>query len=612
MTWHFTPYLLPLLLAAAISIGLVVYGWGRRTTTGAPLFLLLMFAIAEWSVGYMLELGTPAMADKIFWAKTEYLGIVTIPAAWLAFALQYSNPSRWQAIRRRVVPLLALIPTITVILVWTNEAHGLIWKAIALDTSGPFVALSLSYGIWFWVNLGSAYLMVLAGTVILLAMVFRSSHLYRQQGIAIIVAVVIPWIGNAFYILRLEPVPNLDLTPFAFTLSGMALAWAIFRLHLFHIVPIALRAVFDSMNDGVIVLDQENRVVEINPRAREIIGVQNDVIGQTAASVLARWPRLVERFQHVMRTRTELTLSQNGESRHYSLRISPLRNERGRISGRLLVFRDITERKHAEQELVQAKEAAEAANRAKSTFLANISHELRTPLTVIIGYSEMLQEDAHELGYADFVPPLETIQTSGNHLLNIINDILDLSKIEAGQVEMTIVTFDVTQLTHDTLTIARTLIDRNDNVLIAHLADDLGQMRSDLTKVRQILLNILSNAAKFTEQGTITFRAERVALNGEDWLHFTITDTGIGITREQMERLFHPFMQADSSTTRKYGGTGLGLAISRRFCNLLGGDITAYSEAGQGTTFTIALPAAIPARTHFEATEENHGKTTIG
>ncbi len=611
MDWQFTPYLLPLLAAAAISIGLVVYGWGRRTTTGATPFLLLMLAIAEWSVGYVLELGAPAIAEKIFWAKAEYLGIVTLPVAWLVFALQYSDLTRWQRIRRRAIPLLSLIPAITVLLVWTNEAHGLIWKRITLDTSGPFVALSLTYGMWFWVNLAAAYLMLLGGTVILLRMVFRSPHLYRQQGIAIIVAVVIPWLSNALYILRLEPVPNLDLTPFAFTLSGVALAWAIFRLHLFRIVPIALRAVFNSMSDGVIVLDQENRVVEINPAAQEIIGVQSDVIGQTAASVLIRWPHLVERYREVMQTRTELVLQQNGESRHYSLRISPLRNERGRISGRLLVFRDITERKRAEQELIHAKEAAEAANRAKSTFLANMSHELRTPLTVIIGYSEMLQEDARELGYTSFIPSLETIQTSGNHLLNIINDILDLSKIEAGQVEMDIATFDVAQLAHDTLTIARTLIDRNHNTLTVHLSDNLGKMHSDMTKVRQILLNLFSNAAKFTEHGTITFRVERVALNDEDWLRFTVADTGIGMTPEQMERLFRPFTQADSSTTRKYGGTGLGLAISRRFCRLLGGDITAHSKAGQGTTFIVTLPASISAGTYRKA-EEHDGKVTTG
>ena len=263
-------------------------------------------------------------------------------------------------------------------------------------------------------------------------------------------------------------------------------------------------------------------------------------------------------------------------------------------------------------QLAAAKEAAEEANRTKSQFLANMSHELRTPMNAIIGYSEMLQEEAADLDQKGFIPDLQKIHGAGKHLLGLINDILDLSKVEAGKMTLFLEDFDVEKLVGEVAATVQPLIEKNGNTLEIECPADIGTMRADVTKLRQTLFNLLSNASKFTEHGVIRMKVDRVVsdqysvssegLGSGDvplptancrLLTFRVTDTGIGMTPEQIGRLFQAFTQADASTTRKYGGTGLGLAISRKFCQLMGGDITVASEFGVGTTFTVTLPATV-------------------
>ncbi len=259
-------------------------------------------------------------------------------------------------------------------------------------------------------------------------------------------------------------------------------------------------------------------------------------------------------------------------------------------------LQDITEHVQAEEALQRAKEEAEVANQTKSAFLANMSHELRTPLNAIIGYSEMLTEVAEDEGQQECIDDLKKITDAGNHLLTLINDVLDLSKIEAGKVELEYRIFDIRDVLKDAVSMVQPAIEKNGNSIEVNCSEQLDEMCSDVIRVRQVLFNLLSNAAKFTENGKVVLNVENETADDGDWVVFRVSDTGIGMNPVQKSILFEDFTQAESSTTRKYGGTGLGLSISRRFCRLMGGDIEVESELGKGSTFTFWLKSNMEER----------------
>ena len=349
----------------------------------------------------------------------------------------------------------------------------------------------------------------------------------------------------------------------------------------------ARQAILDNAVDGIFTFNEHGTIRSFNRAAERIFGYEADgIVGRSVTLLVPDGDGLTTSGQREVTGRR-----QDGTSFPMDLGIGEVRQDGNRLL--IGMARDITERKRAEEELLGAKEVAEGANRAKSTFLANMSHELRTPLNAIIGYSEMLAEEARDSGNDEYVADLEKIRRAGSHLLELINSVLDLSKIEAGKMDLYLETFDLATMLRDVTATIQPLIQQKSNRLVVEAAEDLGEMHADVTKVRQTLFNLLSNASKFTETGTITLRVVRETVHDVAWISFAVSDTGIGMNAEQLGKLFQAFTQADVSTTRKYGGTGLGLVITRRFCQMMGGDITVDSTEGVGTTFTMKLPARV-------------------
>ena len=344
--------------------------------------------------------------------------------------------------------------------------------------------------------------------------------------------------------------------------------------------------------------DLDGTLIFVNPVWAQTLDYEPaDMIGRHFATFLtpatqASFGAYIARVRQEHTTDDVLALrTRHGEERCWMYR-SSLYAEVGKPPYVLGHAQDITEHRQAEALRVE-KEAAEAANRTKSQFLAQMSHELRTPLNAIIGYSEMLQEEAEDAGQTDCVPDLRKIQAAGKHLLALINDILDLAKIEAGRMDLYLETFAVSEVVQDVVSTVQPLVEKNTNTLHVQLDETAGTLHADMTKVRQILFNLLSNACKFTKAGSITLAVTRQTDAATDWLQCRVMDTGIGMTPAQMAKLFQEFAQADASTQRHFGGTGLGLALSRRLSQMMGGDITVESKPGRGSVFTVRLPTHV-------------------
>ncbi len=584
----FSSSLIPLIVGALTSAILAVYIWLHRRAAGATLLAIMMALLFFWSATYIMELAATTFEIKILWKNVSFIFIAFTPLAWLAFSVEYTGSQAWLPSSR--LKLLLLIPISTLIVIFTPALNSWFWVSQELVREGSFLLIHREYGWWYWnIHAIYSYVSMLLGAALLVRALLKWPKQYRGQMIWTLFAISIPWVANIITIFKLLPI-YIDLTPFAFAITGLGLTFAVVRHRMLELVPIAREAVIEGMDDGVMMLDLFNRVVDINPSASKMIAFNGEIIGKDVAQVLARWTQLVEKYKTLAQSKDEVLLERENARRWFEFSRTPLADKKSNLIGSVIVVRDITQLKETQETLQQARDAAEAANRSKSVFLASMSHEIRTPMNAVMGMSGLLLDTPLTAEQREFA---ETIRSSSDSLLTIINEILDFSKIEAGRLDIEHQPFDLRECIESAFDLV-TPQASDKGLELAYIVDPLAPeaIYGDVTRLRQTFVNLLSNAVKFTEKGEIVMEVK----NADDLLYFSVKDTGIGIPQDRMDRLFRSFSQVDSSTTRKYGGTGLGLVISKRLAEMMGGSMWAESELGKGSTFhfTIKREASAP------------------
>jgi PAS domain S-box-containing protein len=382
-------------------------------------------------------------------------------------------------------------------------------------------------------------------------------------------------------------------------LTGLAMGWGIFRFRLLDIVPVARDTIIESMSDGVIVLDSQDRIVDLNPVAEGIIGrTASEVVGQPAGEILSRWPDLVERYRSVPETHTEIAVGEGVVQRYFDLRISPLRDWRRHLVGRLIVLRDITQRKEIEGELQKAKETAEAANQAKDDFITVVTHELRSPLSSILGSIGLLEDGALGPITEEQIEFLQIMESNTQQMAALSSDLADISRIESDQLQLVMESVSMAEIMQEVIRSIRLQVERKEQKLIVQIPDDLPEVWGDHIRLSQVLTNLIGNAHKFTPKGgRIVIHAECAAnrwnpQGAAKVVHIAVEDNGIGIKTEDLQKLFQKFSRIGDRETQRIPGTGLGLSISKNLVEMQGGCIWCESEPGKGSAFHFTVPVA--------------------
>ena len=590
-----------LTIAAVVLMTTAVITWPRRHSAHWIVsFLGLATAVSIWLIGYALELSVVGLESKVFWAQVEYIGIAFTPVAWFVFAYQFLF-QHVRNLKARVV-FLSILPIVTIVIAFTNDQHALLWTQNLLDESGPIPMLANSYGGWFWIHSAYSYVLILGG----IGLFFRTLKLYPQpfrwQSIILILAAAMPMLGNVLYLSGLSPIRQFDITPFAFALSALFIIWGVVRLDLFDIIPIARRIVVESLLDGIILLDMHNRVLDINAAGRQLLApTLEQLMGKSLAELPSELAQKTALYD-TMEVDDEIGVQTNGEMRYFNVQIRPFYISGPHPRARILIFRDISRRIEAEagirqrnlelQQLITeaqiARETAEKANLAKSELLAKVSHELRTPLGAILGHAEMLQEEVYGPITSGQRRSLSRIVENSGYLNEQVNDLLDLSRINSGTLEIQLYEFDLKDAFKQAHTRFQPMADAKDLELVMTIAPTMPKkVKGNSIRFQQILINLCTNAIKFTESGQI--RVSIALKDATSWC-IKVSDTGKGIPQDELHNIFQPFHQLNNSMTRGHNGVGLGLTIVREITHALGGTITAESQIGIGSTFTVLLP----------------------
>lgn len=607
MTYHFSTYPFALLFSALLCAAAGLTIWRRTSIPGGRAFSLLTLAMTIWQVGAALAYAAPDLTTNLRWIQAHYVGVEALPVCWFAFVAAYTGREDWLTPRNLLA--LSLLPALTVGIAFTNESHGWLWTSVepGLVRGMPIYVR----GPWFWIN--SAYLhgLNLSGAALLLKAALEARGRRREHYLLLLGAAILPLVLNFAYIINPKGLAGVNLTPFAFTISALLLGLIVFRFRLFEAVPVAQTALPELLPAGILVFDEDRRTVLVNPAARELFGWRDKpVLGCQATELFSSSPDLTKLMWDGEISR-EIRVATDTGDRWLEIRGATLRDDRDRESGRLITCHDVTTHKQAQHDLQRAKELAEKANRTKTEFLANVSHDLRTPMNAIVGMAQLLNQTELTPEQARYV---SVMRSSSEALLSLINDILDLSRIEAGHLRVEAVPFGLSGLVERALQDQHAFARGKGLHLSVQLAPSIPEkVVGAEDRIRQILSNLVNNAIKFTDSGGVVVSLGVEEATGEaPSLVFAVTDSGIGMTEELRARIFAPFIQGDSSSTRSRGGSGLGLAIVARLVELLGGTLAVESMVGRGSTFRVRIPVRIAPLAEPEPRIDPAPKASVG
>jgi PAS domain S-box-containing protein len=588
---QFVPYIASLL----ISLGIGYYAWQRRAVPGAVPFAILVFAQAAWTFGYIFELASDTLDAKIFWDNFQFIGGAVWPAALLAFAVEYTG--RKLANPRVIWGLVMMITAVILLIVYTDDHHHLIRPNAEIIPNEPFDVLTYDFTITLWLMF--FYLVGLLGYSLFLLVnrSIPSFRLYRTQIGLVVVGNTIPLIGATLTITGVTISAQRDISPLTFALGNMVVAWGLFRYQLLDLVPIAREQVIEHMRDMVLVMDTQDRLVDLNPAARRILNrPASELIGQPLEAVFSSWVDLVEQYRSIDTAHTEVLIRQEDDQLYFDLTITPLRNRGGRLTGRLAIIRDITRYKKAELEIQQRTLELEAANKrllalsqVKDEFVSNVSHELQTPLTNLKINEHLIRSKPENTDVY-----LERMERETERLARIIEDLLRLSRLDQESAPFTRQLADLTELTreyvHDRVPLAE-----QKKIRLTHQGmAGLPLCSVDSGLIGLVLSILLTNALNYTpEGGEIVVSTREEEFDGLTYVGFSVRDSGPGIPENERDQLFTRFFRGSAGRKSGVPGTGLGLALAWEIVQRHQGRIEVDTNIeDQGAMFFVWLPVS--------------------
>jgi PAS domain S-box-containing protein len=566
-----------LFLSAVVTLVASSFVWKRRSTPNVKPLLIAAAAIAEWSICYGMELGSDARGLVIFWAKLGYLGIEFSVLSFLVFAIGYTGHSKW--LSKRVLILLSIVPVIAVLLVFTNDLHGLYWRDIRIETDGLVSRMVFERAPLYWVNVAYLYAANIVFSALMLDAAIRSLKLYRRQAVVLISAIGVPWVANFLYMSGSAP---LDYTPFAMSFSTLAIMWGVFRHHLLDVMPVASSAVIDHISDAILVTDPHYKLINANRASKKLIGrIDPGIVGQPVEKLLSRYPNLVSLYDDRREKQVVIAAGRENSRPYFDVNIAPIRDQADQVTAWLTIIRDVTQQTEASLERERLIEELDA-------FSHTVAHDLKNPLSVISAYAELLEDRFDTLEAERRSRYLSRIQETASKMNGIIEALLLLASIRdlSGH---TLDYVNMGKLVKEMLSDMDSLIQERQAEIDLIDVDDWPRVMGYKPWLEGVWNNYISNALKYGAELGECPRIQIGATQLDDRLvKYWVKDCGPGLDAESASQLFTPFTRFNQTAA---AGHGLGLSIVKRIIEKLGGRVDVESQPGQGSTFSFTLYA---------------------